>query len=59
MSEKLIETDVSVVGYWRAGLFVQLEAERGEEVNSCERAIVFGILEDENPTRLESIYHVR
>lgn len=49
MSDKLIETDVPIVGDWRAGLFVQLEVERGEEVNSCERAIVFRILEDENP----------
>ena len=38
MSDKLIETDVPVVDDWRAGLFVQLDAERNEEVNSCERA---------------------
>lgn len=48
MSEKLIETDVPVIRDWRAGLFVQLEAERGEVILVKAR-IVFGILEDENP----------
>ena len=49
MSEKLIETDVPVVGGWRAGLFVQLDAERGEEVILVNARIVLGILDDENP----------
>ena len=49
MSEKLIETDVPVVGDWRAGLFVQLDAERGEEVILVNARIVLGILDDENP----------